>query len=652
MKKTPIVLLVFFIFSDTASAESSNFDLAGKIYTKWLYRNNASQGVLSYGNPFWTEDFSGDNGVGTEFELTIKGNVSDVVDAGVRIKSRFGSTWHDFWENGNLRYTSANTSGESLGMDHAEYLKLRGYWVKINDPFPGVSYIQVGSSDLGMFNAWTIGKIRYIDRDNAKGIFLHGQPLGDKLKYDLGVIALPKLWVGPSWSTGLGEDTYPDAIVVDPFWTEDWAYALKLESHPFEWLSLQLTGMLSLDYEADLYDPDASGTLNPSDPDYCKTHPDDATRCPDHTVDLANRYTNAVVTLSGEAEPVEGWLIDFIGGFSLSRINEKYAANGVALNQGVFPMVYGDVHDYAAVVRMSLLDAFGAEDLSVKMEGFYIGQNWTSTFGARREDDVLLTDGLIEGGQLPTLNLANEFMDFDEKFYESCIGWQGGTLLLEYLLGELTLKIEGTFIGYNTNAQNRRVYDCDNCQGEPIYPSFLYSDGYTDVDLWDYANPKSIDRGRDPRSVFREDQDRYTIVAALWASYLLDVGAGLEIAAKLKQIFDRDRRDVKVPGDDYSGNITIGRLSLAYPISDSLKVRLGTQVDWWDEQNRDGSPARGYAWYQTTKIKPFLLVSFSYGGATLRYYLEYVYKDQWRGERDPEQFWGVLRSKATLEVAW
>ena len=150
MKKNTLTLVAILCLAGLARAESANFDLSGKIYTKWLYRNNASQGVLSYGNPFWTENFSGDNGVGSEFELTIKGRVSDVVDAGVRIKSRFGSTWHDFWENGNLRYTSANTSGESLGMDHAEYMKLRGYWVKINDPFPGVSYIQVGSSELGM----------------------------------------------------------------------------------------------------------------------------------------------------------------------------------------------------------------------------------------------------------------------------------------------------------------------------------------------------------------------------------------------------------------------------------------------------------------------------------------------------------------------
>jgi hypothetical protein len=635
-----------------ARADSSNFDLGGRIYTKWLYRNNTSQGVLTYGNPFWSENLSGDNGVGSEFELTIKGRVSETVSAGVRIQSRFGSTWHDFWENGNLRWTTPNTSGESLGMDHAEYMKLRGYWVKLEKPLPGVGYFQVGSSDLGMWNAWTVGKIRYIDRDNAKGIFAHGEPVEDLLRYDLGIIALPKLWVGPNWSTGIGENTYAGARVVDPFWSQDWAYALKLQSDVADGFKLELCAMLSLDFEADLADPDAKGTENPADAAYCREHPEDAARCPDHNVDLSSRYKNAVVTLAAALEPADDLSIEGLFGWSGSFIDEKYAVNGVALNQGMFPMVYGNVADVAGKLRVSYLDAFGVSEFNLKAEGFYIGEHWTSTFGARREDDVLLTDGFIEGGQLPSLNLANEFLDFDEAFVESCIGWMGGTLLGELGLGPLNLKLEATVIGYNTNGQHRRVFSCDACTGEPVYPTFLYSEGYTDVDLYDYANPKNVDRGRDPRSVFKEDQDRFSAIFVLWATLNLDVGRGLEIGAKVKQIIDRDKRRDTTDGDDYSGNITIARLSVSYPLSDAIKVTLGGQFDWWDEQNRDGSPAQGYAWYQTTKVKPFLLVNFSYGGATLRYLIEYLYKDQWRGERDPEQFWSVIRSKATLEVAW
>ena len=158
------------------SAELVNFNLAGRIYTKWLYRNNDNQGVLSYGNPFWPDNMAGDNGVASEFELLLEGRVGDYVQAGVRIKSRFGGLWQDWWENGDIKYDQVeNTSGESLGMNRAQYMKLRGYWIRAQLPIPWMDALLIGSSDLGMFNPWTIGKIRFIDRDNGKGIFVQGR---------------------------------------------------------------------------------------------------------------------------------------------------------------------------------------------------------------------------------------------------------------------------------------------------------------------------------------------------------------------------------------------------------------------------------------------------------------------------------------------
>ena len=161
--------LVALTIAPTALADIGRFDLAGRIYTKWLYRNDDSQGVLWLGNPFPAGDnYSGNNGVGSEFELKIMGEVSEAVRAEVRLKSRFGALWHDWWENGDLKPGEIDTSGESLGMNHAEYIKLRGYFIDANLPIPSVRSVLVGSSDLGMFNPWTIGKVRYIDRDNAK----------------------------------------------------------------------------------------------------------------------------------------------------------------------------------------------------------------------------------------------------------------------------------------------------------------------------------------------------------------------------------------------------------------------------------------------------------------------------------------------------
>lgn len=95
-----------------ARAESRNFEWSGKIYTKWLYRNNDRAGVVSLGNPFWPDNISGDNGVASELDLSFIARVGEFVQAGARIQSRFGGIWQDWWENGDIRYDEENTSGE------------------------------------------------------------------------------------------------------------------------------------------------------------------------------------------------------------------------------------------------------------------------------------------------------------------------------------------------------------------------------------------------------------------------------------------------------------------------------------------------------------------------------------------------------------
>jgi len=617
----------------TARAAKVNFELDGAIYTKWLYRNNDSQGVLSYGNPFWPDNISGDNGVATEFELQLRGRVGDHVEAGVRLKSRFGALWQDWWENGDISYDEANTSGESLGQNHAQYIKLRGYWIRASLPFPWVDSILVGSSDFGMFNEWTIGKIRYIDRDNGKGIFVQGRPHEEYLSYHFGLIALPKLYVGPGWSTGIG-----DPNIRNPFWSSDWAYGLKLESNVADGIRLTAVGTLTHDSEIDLTDPDAVGSIYPT----CK---DDLGNpvpgCESNgAVDKFTRYSNAVVTLELQVDAWDGGSFNIIGGYSYSSIDKQLAANGVALNEGVFPIVYDDVGDIFIRARAEFFDV-GTDGLTLKFEGFHIGEHFVSIFGARREGDVLWTDGFIEGGQLPTLNLANEFIDFDDSWFESIVGWTGGTAILEYSGAWADLLIEGTFIWYNTNVQDRDVQE--------VYPTFLHSDGYTDTDLYDYANVS--DRGRDPRSVYRQHQNRMTGITRAQATFKTGAGRGLEIGAKAKFIYDSDTRKDGTSEDDYLGLITTGRLWLSYPFFDGFSFRVGSQFDYWIEDNRRGTSEQGYGDDTTFKAKPFLDLSYEYEGLSIRYYLEYVYKDAQR-ERDTDRLFHVVRSKAEMKVAW
>ncbi len=621
-----------------ASADKINFDVSGKLYTKWLYRNNDSSGVLSLGNPFWPDNMAGDNGVGTEFELNILGNVGDHVKAGVRIKSRFGALWQDWWENGDIAYDQENTSGESLGMNRSQYMKLRGYWIQAQLPIPYLHAVHVGSSDFGMFDPWSIGKIRYIDRDNGKGIFVQGAFSEEYFRFHGGVIALPKLWVGPNWSTGVG-----DPLLRTPFYSRDWAYGLKLESDVADGVNLKIIGTFTHDAEIDLTDPDAVGSKYPDCTDELGNHVPGC--APNGAVDDLTRYANAVVTGTLGID-ADGGSFEVFGAMSYSDINEDLAGNGVFLNDGTFPLVYDDTLDVSIRARAEFYDL--ADGLNLKLEYFNVGEHFQTIFGARREADVLWTDGFVEGGQLPTLNLANEFVDFDEDWYESVVGWHGATAIFEYS-GDLELSLEGTFITYNTNAQSRAVLDRDNPSPDSIYPDFLHTDGYTDTDLYDYANV--FDRGRDLRAVYRRHQDRMSAIGVLKGVWHTGAGEGLDIGFKTKIIYDSDKRFEDSDDDDYLGIISNSKLWLSYPAADGLDLQFGSKIQYWKEDRRRGSLAQGYGDDTTFKAVPYLDLSYNYEGFAARYRLEYVYKDQQR-EREDDQTFHVIRSKATVEVSW
>ena len=636
-------LAVLAFLPGKAAADKSNFDMSAKLYTKWLYSNTDSQGVLWLGNPFWPDDIVGQNGVATEFELNFTGTVSRYVDAGARLKTRFGGMWHDWWESGARKWEyggEENTSGDSLGMNRAMYVKFRGFYVNLNPDIPIVDWVRVGASNLEMFNAWSIGKVRYIDRDNARGVFVQGGLPSGLLRFHGGVIALPKLWVGPGWSTGVGDDR-----LEYPFFTQDWAYGLRLDAEPNDWMKVSLVGTYTRDVEFDKWDPDMLGSATGG----CKDAMDDP--IPGCTMDNAvgtyPRFENIVSTLEVEMEPGDIVYVHLMAGYSNSRLGEDFVSNGVEENDSMFPVVYDDVYDIAFRGRLFFVDPMEV-GWSVKLEGFYIGEDWNSIFGARREDDVLLTDGFMEGGQLPTLNLANEFVDFDEPWFESCIGWIGGTAVAEYEGDALEGSAEYTVLTYDTNAQDRDI--------DKTYPTFLYSDGFTDTDLYQYDNA-TADRGRDPRSVYRRDQDRQTLIGVLKTGYTFDLG--LKVEGKLKYIRDDDFRKIKKGGkvhsaDDYLGSIYIGKVQVSMPVAPSLTLGLGGQFDYWDEVNRSGDQSGGYGDYLTEKWKAFGWAAYRWGGASLNYYIEYLYKDQDRPEEMQldDQLWKVWRSKATFEVAW
>ncbi len=573
----------------------------GDFFTKMLVRNNQSGGCVSYGNPAPTGDnFSGDNGFCSELGLTVVGRVSDRVEAGARLQSRFGMQWADYYENGDLA-EAPDQSGESLGQNHAAYLQLRGVFLRVAPPIPTVKYFHFGASDLGMFNAWTVGKLRYTERDNGRGIFVAGA-FGDFLSYDLARVALPKLFAGPGYNTGLG-----DPLIQNPFWERDAAWAAKLRSE-WEWFAVESVTSWVIDEEADTDDPDAIGSTNQIDAE-------------DGVVTTTPRYQNVDTTLQLTSSWIDWLGLRALGGFSWSKTNDALVFDSVGGAQGFTPVPMGELFGYAAVAGVDVLDPFDI-DVDLQLEYFNIGRDWVSVFGQRREGDVLLTDGFLEG-QLPTLNVANEFQDFTEPFYESVIGWHGATGLLSWSPGALETSGEFTFIEYNTDTGNGTL-DVDN-----VYPDFLYTDGMTDTELFTFANTN--DRGRDPRSVYHRNQNRRTMIGVVKAAYTLDLWKGITFRAKHKTIYDADLRDPRIEGDDdYTGWLFFNKASVEAPITDELSMALGYQIDPWLEEHRSGDVVAGVATYPsyfTLRQKAFTDIRYGFAGMNLWYHLEVVNKD-------------------------
>jgi hypothetical protein len=584
----------------------------------------------------------------------------------VRLQSRWGALWQDWWENGDLKPGVQDTSGESVGMNHAQYIKLRGAYVRLAPPIPTVSWVTVGSTDFSMWNEWTIGKARYIDRDNGDGVFVEGIALPNRLlSYTVGAMALPKLWAGPGWQTGL-KDNDPLASL----YGTDWAFAAKLESRPTQDLRLKLIGSLVKDWEADRNSPFLTG-------------PASAARGADHSVALATRFRGTNVTLDGVYAPSgHDWFqISGLIAASSNYVNPDYATNLVRNGQGFSPVLFKTdcpqsgctaqdlanglgnpvpSKDFAGTLTFEFFDPFRV-GLSAKFQLFDIGAEYNAIMGARREADVLLTDGIIaggftRGGQLPTLNIANEFQDFDEPWYESCIGWRGGTAILEYVSGGLKATLEGTVIGYNTNTGV-------DATGKPVqrdvtnqYPNFLYTNGFTDTTAFtadaDYANV--YDRGKDPRSVYAQYQDRHTVIAVLTAQYLIPGVRGTPtLNFKGKYINDYDGRRQDVSTDDYHGYEYLGMGSLSLQPANELKITAGYEYSHWKESARDGSEQAGFYGSKTARNTAHLGLTYAYGGALFNYTLEYFNKYL---RRDPHAYydmtWNVWRAKASFEVGW
>jgi hypothetical protein len=508
--------------------EAPKLQIGGTTYTKWLFGNQRSQGAMFNFTTIPGEGY-GENGIGTELELLLQARLSSAVEVRGRIHSRFSQ---NFWTN--FGGFGGNPNGPCIAGDCGEfdprsnqYIKLRGMAVTLT---PGylIDSATIGANDFGQFDPYVVGRIRYIDRDNAYGALVQGSAFERKLTWDAAGIALPRLWAGPNFTTGA-------------FHATDASYVFQTKYAFSEMFDLGGIFQYALDNE-----------LNKSD------------LSADNGRDLYPRFRNGVGGVKAGLHI--GSTIDVRGAFYRSYMHAEstnyFGANGnnnpawvpksFGLN-GYSPVPAGRKEDNTWRFDLTVNDPLDI-GLSLNAQAFSIGADYVSVMAARRESDVLLTEGHdaafafpgpnnaaygVFGGnpsrigyggwtnetqQVATINVDNEFTDFDEPMAETAIGWRGLTVNPVYTNGALDLAGEYSYITYNTNWQawgddTRSITDTD-------YPGTELDTGV----------------GHNFRTAYQPFQDKRTQIAVAKARYVLDFGRGVDLFGKFKYIHETDKR--------------------------------------------------------------------------------------------------------------
>jgi len=469
----------------TGPAFAVDLDFTGSdIYMKFL---DGDHRIVSSGS---IDTASGaDQGQFTELELNIAARVSRQVEAGARVLSRSsGSYWSEFGG-----FADENTPIKAKNM------KLRGAYINLTPGYAWLDYARLGSSDWGMFDPFTVGKMRYIDRDNINGVYLRGPLPVKSSTYDIAWISLAQ-YLGPNFSTS-------DDPSTTGLRQNDGTYVAQFR--------LPVTGARVTASVQQTTDHDRSPDTTPYDQQAVHT-----------------RFKNQVYSLRAEGSPASGF--DLRGGYYHSKY-EVDVAGGVQTWSNLLGDNYNDdawllTGDWQTPVQ----------SLGVSMQFFNIGAGYVSAVGARRESDVLLTEGneaawygwgdpKYIGGQaadyqqVPVTIRDNDFMDFDENPAESAIGWKGATLLLKYELANSPMSLEYTHLDYNQNWQNwggqQNVFDVINWAG-PTGPNF------------------------------KQNSDRKTDIFVFKVSHVYQVVGGLDTSFKWKQVIDKDKGDITITTDD------------------------------------------------------------------------------------------------------
>lgn len=476
------------------SAPAATIDFSGSnFYMKFLAGNQNTSSTSSIDT-----NSGADQGQFTELNLVFKATLSPQVEAGGRIQSRSSASyWTDYGGFGN----EGNVNGNINDM---KFMKLRGAYVELTPGYNWLNNARIGSSDWGMFDPFTVGKVRYIDRDNYNGLYFKG-PMAAGSSWEFAHVSLPNYL---QFNYGQG----PVCCSTDSTQYNE-AVDIAQVKVPVGGAKLVASYQSFIDH-----------TLAPTANTYTG-------------VNTKGIYKNTVYALKADGSPTDS--LDLRGAYYKSMSDPSTGSLGEVW--GNTPR--GSIGDKAVKLDLDWTQT-PVEGLGFNFQYFNIGAGYFSATAARRESDVLLTEGsesawykwgnpLWSGGAAANYTQGaaspnglpgvpngtqngltdNAFMDFNESPAESVVGWKGLTMLGKYDAANTPMSLELTRVGYNNNWQN---YPTNG----PLY------------------------------NVFPVNQDRSTNIMALNINHIFSVMGGLDTGIKLKRVDDKNKVVTANPTDD------------------------------------------------------------------------------------------------------